>query len=126
MKKLVIILLISSLVGTISASESDSSSLETVKKACLFGAQKALPAAAGYVATGMVKERSGYGLGFMAFVGLVSAPFILEQSQSELYKKASPIVKTALKSFAFGVAAHEVVDRLPAGAKTRLAALRGK
>jgi|GEM_PF-6583704 hypothetical protein len=126
MKKLVLTLLVSCISGTAFASESDLSSLETVKKACLFGAQKALPAAAGYIATGMIKERSGYGLGFMAFVGLVSTPFIFEQSQCERYKKVSPTLKTTLKSFAFGVAAHEVVDRLPAGAKSRLAALRGK
>ncbi len=127
MKKLVLTLLMSCVVGTVSASEPDESTskekaLLVLQTAGKFTATKAVPAVVGYVAASAVKERVG-SYGFLAFLGLASLPFILDSKKAECYDKVPAAAKTALNSFAAGVAAREVVSLVPA-AQSRLAALR--
>ena len=128
MKKLVLTLLMSCVVGTVSAADDggvstgEEKALSRLQVAGKFTATKAVPAIVGYVAASAVKERVG-SYGFLAFLGLASLPFILDSKKAECYDKVPAAAKTALNSFAAGVAAREVVSLVPA-AQSRLAALR--
>ena len=125
MKKLVLTLLMSCVVGTVSASEIEAT---TGKEKALWALQTAgkrvVPAVVGYMAASAVKERVG-SYGFMAFFGLAALPFVLDSKKVESYQAFNPTLKTVLNSFGAGVAAREAVSLVPVAAK-RLAALRGR
>ncbi len=128
MKKLMLALLMSCVVGTVSAADSDakpkaiSTTKEQALAALMLAGTTVVPAAAGYVTTDVVKNNIGF-YGFLAFCGLAAVPAVLQYRKAPVCDKLSPKVQTALNSFAVGVAAHEVVSLVPT-VKARLAALR--
>lgn len=122
MKKLSVVLLVSCLfVGTVSAMDGGraqgdkSPALQLLKE----GATRILPAAGGYVTAGLAKGCAG-SYGFMALLGLSLAPVALDYNKNPHYAaKTSSSTRTALNSFAAGVALRGVQDYVPASVSNK-------
>jgi hypothetical protein len=123
MKKLMLTLLMSGVVGTVCAADSTAKAKETAVWALQTAGTRVLPAVAGYVAASVVKESVRSPYCFIAFLGLVGTPFALDTQKAECYKNVPAGVKTGLNSFALGAAARGCVSLVPATV-TRLAELR--
>jgi len=128
MKKLVLTLLMSCVVGTVSASD-ELAPESTSKQNALWVLQNAgtrvMPAVAGYVLAGAVKERVG-SYGFMAFLGLALVPFALDAKKVQCYDRVPETAKIVLKSLATGVVAGVVTREVVPAAARKVAALRAR
>jgi hypothetical protein len=122
MKKLSLVLLVSCLfVGGVSAMDAGNQEKGTPTNQAVdllkAGATRLLPAAGGYVAANLARNTGFYG--FATFCGLAATPVLLDYTKNPRYTALKSTVRTALNSFAAGVAANVAVGYVPRSVKTR-------